>query len=450
MKGVLVSSLAVVLTAGALAQQPPVTRTTTTGVVIDVTVVDRDGRPILDLRPDEFELSEDGKRQLILSASLVHAGAVRRLDGTAAPGSGGSGTQPAPTAATPSASDSGAALPDKTPSVTAILFDRLSPEMRPLAHKAALAYLSTLSPPHDYAGVFLADVKLATFAGFTSQGEVLRTALDRLASTAPTNTSLHAERSSYPRVQNLPLDPNQPATTGAEAGAGWVNPLEREKYLPKSGAGDPSEMYFRQMELRMFETYTQFLAQFEGQASLAGLRSVVDSMALLPGRKSVLYFCEQLQVSDRVKPKFDALIHEANRANISFYPVDAAGLRVHSEEAKVGRHVDLAGTQGVGDARRGDGAWTKDLEKQEQILTSRAGAVLGRLAKETGGFLLENTNDLAAGVARMQLERTSYYLLGYQPLNTAPDGKFRRVTVKVRRPRVTVRARPGYVAARQP
>jgi VWFA-related protein len=91
-----------------------------------------------------------------------------------------------------------------------------------------------------------------------------------------------------------------------------------------------------------------------------------------------------------------------------------------------------------------------DVERQEQILSSRAGAVLGRLAKETGGFLLENTNDLAAGVARMQQDRTSYYLLGYQPTNTAADGKFRRVSVKVKRPAVTVRARPGYVASRQP
>jgi Ca-activated chloride channel family protein len=50
----------------------------------------------------------------------------------------------------------------------------------------------------------------------------------------------------------------------------------------------------------------------------------------------------------------------------------------------------------------------------------------------------------------MQQERTTYYLLGYQPTNTAADAKFRRVSVKVKRPRVTVRARPGYVAARQP
>ncbi len=442
MKGVLVSSLAAVLTPGALAQQPP-TRTTTTGVVIDVTVVDRDGRPVLDLRPEEFELSEDGKRQQILSASLVHAGAVRRLD-AAAPATPGAPPAPgeAPTAPTAGVA---APLPDKTPSVTAILFDRLSAEMRPLAHKAAVTYLGTLTPPHDYAGVFLADVKLATFAGFTNQPEVLRTAVDRLGGTAPTNTSVQAERSSYSRVQNLPLDPNQPVTVGAEAGTGWVTALEREKFLQ---GGDP-EALLRRMELRMYETYTQFLAQFEGQASLAGLRSVVDSMAALPGRKSVLYFCEQLPISDRVKPTFDALIHEANRANISFYPVDAAGLRVHSEEARVGRHVGVAGTQGVGDARRGEGAWTKDLERQEQILTSRAGAVLGRLAKETGGFLLDNTNNLGAGVARMQQERTTYYLLGYQPANTATDGKFRRVGVMVKRPRVTVRARPGYVTASQ-
>jgi VWFA-related protein len=96
---------------------------------------------------------------------------------------------------------------------------------------------------------------------------------------------------------------------------------------------------------------------------------------------------------------------------------------------------------GIGDAQRGSGAWTKDLERQEQILSSRASAVLGRLAKETGGFLLDNTNNLGAGVARMQQERTTYYLLAYQPTNTAADGKFRRVTV---------RARPGYLAAPQP
>jgi VWFA-related protein len=441
--GLLSSAILVGVVAALHAQQPPITRTTTTGVIVDVHVADRDGKPVLDLRPEEFELSEDGKRQQIVSASIVHAGVITPLDGVTAAGRGGAPAVPSPSGG---AQATAGTLPDKTPSVTAILFDRLSPEMRPLAHKAAVTYLGTLNPQHDYAGVFLANVNLMTFASFTNEPAVLRAAVDRLGATAPTNVSAAAERASYPRVQGLPLDPNQPITPGAESGTGWINPAEREKFLT---SGDP-ETRLRVMELRMYETYQQFLAEFEGQSSLAGLRSIVASMALLPGRKSILYFCEQLPVTDRIKPRFDALIHEANRHNISFYTVDAAGLRVHSEEAQVKRNVELAGAQGVGDAERRSGAWTKDLERQEQLLSSRAGAVLGRLAKETGGFLLDNTNDLGAGVARMQQERTTYYLLAYQPTNTAADGKFRRVSVKVKRPRVTVRARPGYVAAWKP
>jgi hypothetical protein len=73
-----------------------------------------------------------------------------------------------------------------------------------------------------------------------------------------------------------------------------------------------------------------------------------------------------------------------------------------------------------------------------------------RLAKDSGGFLLENMNDLAAGVARMQQERTTYYLLTYQSTNTALDGTFRRVSVKVKGPKTTVKARPGYVAVPLP
>jgi VWFA-related protein len=122
---------------------------------------------------------------------------------------------------------------------------------------------------------------------------------------------------------------------------------------------------------------------------------------------------------------------------------------VQSKEAEVARNVNLAGAQGLGDAAREDGAWTKELERQNQLVESRPTAILSRLAKETGGFLIENTNDLGAGAARMQQERRTYYLLGYEPTNATMDGKFRRVSVKVKRSKVTVRARPGYLAAAQ-
>jgi hypothetical protein len=46
----------------------------------------------------------------------------------------------------------------------------------------------------------------------------------------------------------------------------------------------------------------------------------------------------------------------------------------------------------------------------------------------------------------MQHERTTYYLLADQPPKAVSDGKFHEVRVKVRRSKVTVRARPGYLS----
>jgi VWFA-related protein len=410
-------------------------RTTTAGVLIDVTVADAKGQPVLDIAPAEFEISEDGVRQQILSVSLVQRGVARPL--SLAPAEPAAVQPPAAGAIAPTP----AATPETIPSVTAILFDGLSAETRPLARKAALAYVSTLTPPQDYAGVFLADVALKTFQSFTNKQESLALAVDRVAGTAAANMSPVSVQES-PRIQGM--DPNQAPTIGAESGGGFLNALDRERRLKELGG---AEEVMARMELRMREGYVQFLAEFDGQSSLAGLRAVVSSLAALPGRKSILYFTEDLPITSRLKPKFDALIGEANRANVTVYTVDAVGLRVHSGEAAVARNVGVAGTQGLGDVKRDDGPWTKELERQEQILSSRATAVLGRLAKETGGFLLENTNNLGAGVARMQQERTTYYLVAYQPTNAKSDGKFRRVSVKVKRPKVNVKARPGYVAA---
>lgn len=164
-RAVFLVSLASGLTAPVAAQQPPV-KTITTGVVVDVTVVDGKGNPVLDLTPADFELSEDGVRQRIVSATLVHGAMPRPLNSRAAL----DGQPAAQAAESPSVAGSTPAI---TPSVTAILFDRLSAEARALARHAALAYVSTLTPPYHYAGVFLADLSLRTFQPFTNQREPL-------------------------------------------------------------------------------------------------------------------------------------------------------------------------------------------------------------------------------------------------------------------------------------
>ena len=71
------------------------------------------------------------------------------------------------------------------------------------------------------------------------------------------------------------------------------------------------------------------------------------------------------------------------------------------------------------------------------------------VAENTGGYA-PNSNDFWAGVQRILVENSSYYLLAFQPANREPDGTFRRLTVKVNRKDVEVHTRRGYWAPKPP
>jgi VWFA-related protein len=72
---------------------------------------------------------------------------------------------------------------------------------------------------------------------------------------------------------------------------------------------------------------------------------------------------------------------------------------------------------------------------------------LRRIAYDTGGRAIVNTNDPAAQLEAVIADASAYYLIGYTPARTANDGKFHRIEVKVKRRGVKVTARRGYWAA---
>ena len=84
------------------------------------------------------------------------------------------------------------------------------------------------------------------------------------------------------------------------------------------------------------------------------------------------------------------------------------------------------------------------MERQSEEATRDA---MHALAADTGGFLVQNTNDLHAGLKRMLDDTETYYVLAYEPTNTKRDGAFRRIEVRLPGQRdVKVRARAGYFA----
>lgn len=70
------------------------------------------------------------------------------------------------------------------------------------------------------------------------------------------------------------------------------------------------------------------------------------------------------------------------------------------------------------------------------------------MADETGGALVRG-NDVAGALARAIDQTEAYYLLGYVPARP-PDGKWRKLQVKVARSGMDIRARRGYLASVEP
>jgi VWFA-related protein len=124
----------------------------------------------------------------------------------------------------------------------------------------------------------------------------------------------------------------------------------------------------------------------------------------------------------------------ANRANVSFYPVDPRGLAVFDTNV---------GDPRTGQAPRGTPIVVPPAVDQAMLRTRIAS--LQDLAFNTDGLAVVNTNDLDRALRRVAADLSSYYLLGYYSTGKF-DGKFHSISVRVKRPGVNVRARRGYVA----
>ena len=124
------------------------------------------------------------------------------------------------------------------------------------------------------------------------------------------------------------------------------------------------------------------------------------------------------------------LAADANRANATFYTIDPRGLAVF--DMSIYRDMDEVGLP-------------PNVIQDQQSMQSRHDA-MANLASATDGIAVMNTNDLDAGLRRIAADLSAYYLLGYYSTNAKLDGRFRTITVRVKRPRVEIRARRGYRA----
>lgn len=404
-----------------------------TAIVIDAVVRDKNGDPVTDLTAADFELFEDGVRQDIGSFTPVRE----------APAPDRAPAAPAGVAATPAPTSRAASTsaPAASPEIMALVFDRLSPDARDLARKAALAYVGEGEVSNNIIAVFGLDLSLTSYQPFSRDADLIRQAIEAAGTRAPTPYQSNSEQRTS-TAQQLARATGQLDSLTSNAAAG-----------SQAIGGAASDQQFAAMQLRMLQQFDSLERDQKGYATSNGLMAIVSAMRAIPGRKSVVFFSEGLSIPEKVQSQFISVIDAANRANVSIYPMDPAGLRTESTTKETREGITSASLANLdrNPSRDQTGEpMMAALERNEALLRADPHSGLGMLADQTGGFLIANTNDLRTGFVRIDTELRNYYILTYVPKNARFDGRFREVDVKVRRPGVRVRARKGYFAVRAP
>jgi len=190
--------------------------------------------------------------------------------------------------------------------------------------------------------------------------------------------------------------------------------------------------------------------------SIDALKKIVDSLAGMPGRKAVLYVSDGLQLiagqdlfyavqskygeqsssmtstlEYDTSKRFNELTAQANANRITFYTIDAAGLR--------GYESNTAENQGPGVPNPGFN------QLIDQVRFSNLQSTLQIMAENTGGQVILNANVIAPQLDKIARDFNSYYSLGYSPTHYG-DGRYYKLKVKLKRKdkSVTVRHRDGY------
>lgn len=381
--------------------QPPSFRAGTVVIEVDAIVTDGSGGFVSSLRAADFELLEDGKPQRIESIYAV------------------TGTTVAP--APPDADAITAATAPRTapPRVFVLVFDQ--EHMQEGAFRrlrdAALTFLTNDFKPGDVGGLVIGN----TMAGnqLTSDREKLLTAL-RNAKPDFSKTSRRLEMMEWPRF-------NSEAEAVRIASANDRDVLAQ--VARRACNDDPGACKNYDPEPQIRSKAQTILSELRPSAArtLRSLQALASGLARLPGRKTMILISDGFFLEES-SGELRQVVGTAARSNVRIYSLDARGLD----------------TRQVNDPRQRSAMDAAGGLPLDAYNTLEDGPNM--LAVDTGGYPIRHTNKFTEALGEIARDTSSYYVIGYGPSNAVMDGSFRKITVRVTRPGLKVRARRGYLA----
>lgn len=401
-------SIALLLAAGSVAlsaqatapPQQPVFRTGVELLTVDATVVDRDGRQITDLKPDEFVVEIDGTPRPVVSAEYV-----KLVDDTPQPIGA---RRPVPAAAPDEAFFSTNTRPVSPGRQILLLVDegniRVGQGRQMM--RSAVKFVDSLNASDRLAMVGIPQGKLVDF---TTDHERVREALLATVGRA----------SPFKGRFFMSLSEAIAAVEGSDTS------LRNQLILRECAAVLSSPVEATRCEIEVEQEAGEYVnhQRLQTSTSLRGMREVLRSLAGLEGPKSVILISEGL-VLEGLGSDVDEIAALAGdvRASLDVMLMDVPA-------------VDVAMAQRPTTPR-------EDREREVQGLESLAGMSRGALHR------IIASGDNAFG--RILRSISGHYLIGVEARPTDRDGKRHRIQVKSSRRGLTVYSRRGFLATTSP
>jgi VWFA-related protein len=361
-------------------------RTQSELVLVNVTVRDKSGNLVRNLKPENFTILEDNKPQKVVSFDIENMDAVATQDVAQT-------KAPSNNAGIPTTGSSDTSVQFKDHRLMVLFFDlsAMQPDEIDRAVTSAQHYVGTQMAPADLVAVVSLGSSLLVNQDFTADHELLKKQLQAFSS---------GSGQGY-----------EEGTAGTTEGT------------PDTGQSFTAD----DTEYNIFNT----------DRRLEALRSVAEKLSHLQQKKSLIYFSSGMdRTGIENQSELRAATNAAVRANMAIYTMDLRGLQalVAGGEAQ---NASLRGTSAYS-GQSVINALNSNFTTQETLVT---------LASDTGGRSFLDSNDFTQVFKGVQQDTSTYYLLGYHSANMAKDGRYRHITVKVSFPEVKLDYRRGYYSA---
>jgi len=400
-----------------------VIRITTQLVQTDVVVTDKNDKIVKDLKLEDFELFDNGKKQelkFLEFVGLEGADKERRSEGSR--GSAPSYVEPA--------GNTGVSARDLK-RVVAFVVDDLTIEAvdLPAVRKMMLDFVNNKMRDGDLVAIIRVVGGKGLLQQFTTDRQLLRRAIASL------KVVLHPYADSQtPDDQKLDARALQAQGLNPEAGTPSVD-------SPLSSTDAPE----------IFSPNDDTINYFRGLAALSTANYVINSLKEIPGRKNLVLITNGVAIfqSDNsgnvnFTSLLDQLSDNAFRAGVVLNTLDPRGLRatpgVKGFQATPAKSAMVGGNPTFG---RGDPGTDSALGSMLDGATDHQG--LSTVAKATGGISAYNTNDFNSALDKIMARSDGYYTLAYTP-NEKFDNKSHKLEIKVKRSGVKISNHSKYFA----